>query len=204
MNSMPDTPTISLPLNIRGRAVFYDVEYTSWKGYRESNWSMPGKFMEIVQIGAVRVDFDDDWCEVDSFEVYIQPRLNPELSDYFIDLTGITQEKIDTQGVSFEDGLTAFVDYISTDGSGVASHGPDHEVIELNCEFNKLELPSLFRSAVNLRPWIANQVGVAEARYTSSDLPGVVGVTHTEAAHNGLSDARAVASVLKLLHIGAD
>jgi inhibitor of KinA sporulation pathway (predicted exonuclease) len=204
MNTMPESPPPSLPLKLQGCAVFYDVEYTSWKGYRESNWSMPGKFMEIVQIGAVRVDFDDDWREVDSFNAYIQPRLNPVLSDYLIDLTGITQEIIDEQGVSFEEGLSAFVDYVSADGAGLASHGPDHEVIELNCGLNELELPHVFRSATNLRPWIANQVGVAEARYTSSELPDVVGVTHIEAAHNGLSDARAVALVLRRLHMDAD
>jgi inhibitor of KinA sporulation pathway (predicted exonuclease) len=199
--SMTELHISSLPLNPEGCAVFYDVEYTSWKGYRESNWSMPGKYMEIVQIGALRIDFDQDWKELDQFVAYVQPRRNPELSDYFIDLTGITQEIVDEQGTDFETALRNFVDYVIRDNSPLASHGPDHEVIQLNCEFNDLDLPAPFQSAINLRPWISGQVGVAEATYTSSELPDAVGVVHAETAHNGVADSRAIASVLRHLYL---
>lgn len=36
--------------------MIYDLEFTTWPGAQERNWTGPGEFREIVQIGALRVD----------------------------------------------------------------------------------------------------------------------------------------------------
>jgi inhibitor of KinA sporulation pathway (predicted exonuclease) len=184
------------PLTDHKVVVFYDVEHTSWKGFRESGWDMPGKFMEIVQIGAVRIDVADDWQELGVFSAYVKPIRNPTLSDYFTDLTGITQQSVDTEGHSFPDAMDLFMEFMNGEDAPVASHGVDHEVIALNCDYTGISVPSIFEGAINLRPWIANRMDVREGKYTSADLPQKLGLEHDGPAHDALGDARAVAATI--------
>jgi inhibitor of KinA sporulation pathway (predicted exonuclease) len=74
-----------------------DLEYTSWEGARARNWSGPGEYREIVEIGLL-VCHGPVLAEVSALSVLVRPRLNPQLSRYFCDLTGITQEAIDAAG----------------------------------------------------------------------------------------------------------
>jgi len=61
--------------------IIYDTEYTSWEGAHARGWDGPGEEKELVQIGAIRVQ---NFKEVDALLLYVQPRINPDLSDYFI------------------------------------------------------------------------------------------------------------------------
>ena len=87
---MPDTLKDVVPAS--GMIIIADLEYTSWEGALESGWSAPGQFREIVQIGAVRVDAGDGFVEMAHFSMLVRPTINPELSDYFVTLTGITND----------------------------------------------------------------------------------------------------------------
>ena len=70
-----------------GKVVIFDTEYTTWEGAMERNWSGPGEYKEIVEIGAVLVE-TDNFSEVDTFSAYVKPVKNPKLSELFINLTG--------------------------------------------------------------------------------------------------------------------
>ena len=70
-----------------GRAVVFDLEFTAWEGSMANRWSRPGEFTELVQIGAVRVDARTFAVEAE-MDVLVKPRLNPVLSEYFVQLTG--------------------------------------------------------------------------------------------------------------------
>ena len=72
----------------------------------------------MVQIAAIKVDASDGYREVDSFSTLVRPRKNPQLSDYFVQLTKITQEQLDDEGTSFEDAMAAFVAF-AHGGAGV-------------------------------------------------------------------------------------
>ena len=76
----------------------YDLEYTSWEGAHQRDWSGPGEHMEIVQIGAVKLDGGKELKEIGGFEILVRPSINPRLSDYFTGLTGIEQADIDGNG----------------------------------------------------------------------------------------------------------
>jgi inhibitor of KinA sporulation pathway (predicted exonuclease) len=91
-----------------GDFIVADLEYTSWEGAHARNWGGPGEFREIVQIGAVRVSRDGGLKETAAFMALVQPTLNPVLSDYLIDLTGITNADIARAGVPIPEGLDSF------------------------------------------------------------------------------------------------
>ena len=77
--------------------VVFDLEFTAWPGSIQSQWSRPGEFREVVQIGAVRLS-PRTLKPVEEFEMLIIPRLNPVLSDFFVQLTGITNEALTRRG----------------------------------------------------------------------------------------------------------
>lgn len=180
------------------RIAVMDVEWTSWPGAKQRNWRGPGEEMEIVQIGAVKLIDDGGFEEVDALDLLVKPRLNPTLSDYFIALTGITQARLDREGVDFARALGRLETFLK-DVRAVWSYGLDHRIIKRNCALNGLAFPfdeSLFMS---VRETIADAVGFGVADVYSSDLPGAMGFPPPGTAHQGVDDCRCIAEALRIL-----
>lgn len=181
----------------QGAIVVYDCEWTSWPGAQDSNWSLPWQHKEIIQIGAVKLDVGDGFREIDSFERFVRPERNPELSDYIIELTGITQNQIDQHGVSFPMALADFTRFLS-DVEMVLSYGGDGNVIEQNCALTGIPKPSIFLKEHNVRRTL-QELGFVTRTTVSSSLPAHLGLEHFEHPHNALGDARAVAASIRHL-----
>lgn len=92
--------------------VIFDTEYTSWKGCQEHGWHGNQK-KEIVQIAALKVS--DDLEVLTEFNRLCQPYFNPTLSDYFVNLTHITNENIQKEGVSFAKAFADFKEFVGQD-----------------------------------------------------------------------------------------
>ena len=71
-----------------------DMEWTFWAGAWARGWSGPGEVREVVEIGLVILSDDLTLAEINHFQVYVQPILNPTLNAYFTNLTGISQPTI--------------------------------------------------------------------------------------------------------------
>lgn len=85
--------------------IIYDTEYASWKGFIDlPQDDAKRKKAEVVQIAALKVNLKD-LSVAEEFNCYIKPHFEPKLTDYFIDLTGITNELLATEGTDF---LTAY------------------------------------------------------------------------------------------------
>jgi inhibitor of KinA sporulation pathway (predicted exonuclease) len=107
--------------------VIADLEYTSWEGALARGWDRPGKFREIVQIGAVRVSRAVGLQETDALSLLVRPTLNPELSDYFTNLTGITNADIARAGVPLDEALNRFAAFVGE--LPILTHGRDDLVV---------------------------------------------------------------------------
>lgn len=93
--------------------VIYDLEYTTWQGALERNWSKENEFREITWIAAITVGIDT-LQEIDAFDCIIKPTINPKLSEYFTDLTGLTQQRADKEGKPFLEGIRAFRRFVNS------------------------------------------------------------------------------------------
>lgn len=115
--------------------IVFDTEFTAWQGSQERNWSLPNEYKELVQISAIKVNKG----EIEEIlDLYIKPKKNPILSDYFINLTGITNDDLKEKGISFEDGIEKF--YKFSKNYNLYSYGPDWKIINENLNlynFNK-------------------------------------------------------------------
>lgn len=176
--------------------VVYDTEYTSWPGAHERDWSGPGEHREIVQIGAVLLDAKRE--EVGMFSQMVCPKINPVLSDYFMTLTGITNDDLDAHGQLPFDALQQFSKFCSK-AAFVCSFGLDHDIIQVNCDLIGIVNPLASVKFVNIVQCLCDIAKINPSEVYSSTLPAVFGLKLQSNAHSGLSDARALASVLRYL-----
>jgi inhibitor of KinA sporulation pathway (predicted exonuclease) len=169
----------------------FDLEFTAWEGSMARGWSGPGERREIVQIGAVLLD--GGLAEAAAFERLVRPRLNPVLSDYFVALTGITNERLAAEGVAFDEALAEFARFAG--GAVLASNGDDHGVIAENCRLHGLPYPFAGRCAD-----VSAALSAAADRdghVTSCLLGEAFGFPADGRAHQALADARAVAEAIR-------
>ncbi|WP_026150225.1 3'-5' exonuclease [Streptomyces prunicolor] len=119
--------------------VVFDLEFTSWRGALERDWGAPGRLREIVQIGALRLR--EDCSVVEEYEALVRPVVNPQLSDYFTELTGIDQETLDREGPPAAEALGDFLGFCR--GQSVLSYGNDMVVLGENVGrlWRDLDLP---------------------------------------------------------------
>jgi len=173
----------------------FDLEYTAWECSMARQWMTPGEYREVVQIGAVKLNADS-FVEIASFDVLVLPRINPQLSAYFQNLTGITQHQVTTQGVDFAQAYARFLDFAGD--APIATFGRDEQVLIDNLRLYGIadtrELPVFY----NLRGWFAVQ-GLDPRGLLSCDIAPALGVPFVGHTHNALNDARSLAAGMAAL-----
>ena len=55
--------------------------------------------METIQFGGVIVDMRS-YKIVEDIDIYVKPKIHPKLTDFCVELTGITDERLERKGVS--------------------------------------------------------------------------------------------------------
>ena len=185
--------------------VLFDLEYTAWEGSYARNWSGEHEYREIIQIGAILVS-GGQMAEATNMLLYVKPSRNPQLSEFIKSFTGITQEDVNTRGVSFDDSLRMLCDF--TKDLPAFCWGRDIEVLKENCQLNVLPIPACFSSMVNLKPILTpvfTSRGVDVSRYTSGTLISIfTGVPEVRRAHNALNDMRNFRDALQELRKSGD
>jgi inhibitor of KinA sporulation pathway (predicted exonuclease) len=173
---------------VSGQVVILDLEYTSWKGSMERNWSVDWEFREIVQIGAVRVKVESDtFINEETFERLVKPVRNPRLSDHFSTLTGITDALVSEKGRCFTDALGDFIEFVQS--SQIWSMGFDGEVLRENTTLNRFPYPFHRNQVLNIRPAFSKILNLPEADIMSCKLPEILGLKKSENNHTALDDS---------------
>lgn len=184
--------------------IVFDLEFTTWPGARERDWSAPGELREIVQIGALRLDAD--LAVADEFETLVRPVVNPRLSPYFTELTGIGQEAVDREGRAPAAALGDFLGFCK--GRSVLSYGNDMVVLGENAGWARARGEQvangfLDNGFLNVRPWI-NTLAPQTASANSGRLWQALGLPKPAAGaeHSALFDCHSIAAALRHLSAG--
>ena len=181
--------------NFPQKIVIFDTEYTSWEGAMQRQWSGPNEYREIVQIGAILVE-TENFTELDAVTLFVGPVKNPQLSEFFINLTGITQEELDREGTDYSIALEKFSQW--SEGRELHCFGIDGEVMKENADLINIGFPFEMSRFKNLREFF-KQYGIPSDDYMSSTLVQAFGKKNERREHNGLADARNLADALKFL-----
>lgn len=175
--------------------VVFDLEFTAWSDSMTGHWLAPGQFKEVVQIGAVRLDWES-LAVTASFNCLVRPRINPVLSDYFQHLTGITNARLADDGMDFKTAYRRFVAFVGDEMAG--SFGHDEWVLDDNIRLYGLkDVPALPRF-LELRVWFARQ-GIDPKGLHSCDVGPLLGVPFQGQMHDALCDARSIAAGMAVL-----
>ncbi len=181
--------------NLPDTFILFDTEYTAWEGSQERKWTGKGERREIVQVGAVRVS--NRTLHVEStYTCFIRPRYNPILSDYFKNLTHITQNDIDDHGISFPDALTQFASWAGD--TEIYSFGRDGQVIQENCDIHTIHNPFRPGQFHNIREYFRER-GVNPDGYYSSTIVEAFGLPVTRGGHNAHNDVLTILDALRAL-----
>ena len=175
--------------------VVFDLEYTTWPGTWERGWSRDDEHREIVQIGAVRLS--PDLTEIGCLECLVRPAINPILSDYFVALTGITNEVLASEQVDLQTALGALAQLALPDAP-LLSNGADGGVVAESCGLSGIRSPLAATRFVSIHAALMAALG-SDVPIASSDLPLAVGAAMPGRVHTALADARAIALTLRTL-----
>lgn len=178
-----------------GTVVLFDLEYTSWPGSLTREWSESWEQREVVQIGAIAANIHEKGMKpLSEFEQLVTPKLNPHLSEYFVELTGISNERIAREGRLFPEAWDGFFRFCAG-ASQLWCVGRDGEVLRENLLLNGIgaRMPA---PCFDIRPAMARVLGIGLKNVVSSRLPERVGLATDGRAHQALDDARAVLKVL--------
>lgn len=178
--------------------VIFDLEYTTWQGAQDRHWMGDGEYKEIIEIGALKINFPD-FTVVDKFNIYIRPVKNPILSAYCKELTGITQDQID-QGVPFAIGYEKFLKFCTD--CLITSYGNDVCILAENLILTNTDPLILYGtnspSFLNLNFWIS-QINKNIGKSNSGSLWKYVTTTNHfshNKEHNAIDDCYSILEVL--------
>ena len=115
------------------------------------------KKREIVQIAAIKVS--DDLRVIGTLDILCKPVINPVLSDYFVNLTGITNSAIKSRGIKFQNAYKKFTKFVGD--YPCLSHGfggkwldkCDGEIILENLKLYKMPMDSNIKY-FNISAWL--------------------------------------------------
>ncbi|XP_063065911.1 3'-5' exoribonuclease 1 [Engraulis encrasicolus] len=164
---------------------------------------------EIIEFPIVLIDTHKMEI-VDSFQAYVQPQLNPRLSDFCIQLTGITQKMVDDAD-PFPTVIRRVVNWMQerelgtkhrytllTDGSWDMS-----KFLNIQCRLSGLRYPPFARKWINIRKSYGNFYKVPRVNTKLSSMLEKLGLQYEGRPHCGLDDSRNIARIaLRMLADG--
>lgn len=199
-------------MELQNEFIIFDTEYTSWKGSQERKWkNSPDpnitEYQELVMIGALKIKNVN--CQlkiIDKIEIYVKPKINFILSNYFIDLTNITQETIDKKGKSFDESLEIFYNFCKGENNNflrIYSYGNDYEIIDYNLKLYNYDKDSKFYfwkdSFFDIKDFFIQYINVNN--YTSGTVVKAFNIKdERESNHNSLWDSISIFLSLKYIY----
>lgn len=183
--------------------VVFDTEYASWKGFID----LPPddkrrQKAEIVQIAALKVNLND-LNVAEEFNCYVKPCFEPKLTEYFTNLTGITDELLAAEGTDF---LTAYGRFLHFAGNlPCYSHAWGQKAADETVIRNNLQLWQFPYAKEpdyrNIAPWFAQrykELGLPVAKQSSGQIGKLLGLDK-EIAHLNLDEHNALYDVYSIL-----
>lgn len=147
---------------------------------------------------------------VDSYQEYVKPELNPQLSDFCVKLTGITQKMVD-EADPFPDVLQRVVAWLQerelgtkykyailTDGAWDMS-----KFLNIQCRLSRIRYPQFAKKWINIRKSYGNFYKVPRTQTKLSTMLEKLGLKYEGRPHCGLDDSRNIARIaLRMLKDG--
>ena len=117
------------------------------------------KPMEVIEFPSVLtyINENNEVVTVDTFQVYCKPEVNPKLTKFCTELTGITQEMVD-KGIKFIDALQMHQEWLKKnmkDGDNVyivtCGDWDMMTMMRQQCKLLNIDVPTKYRTWINIK-----------------------------------------------------
>lgn len=169
--------------------VYVDLEYLFPGMNREIGRPTEKDLRQIVQIAAIIFDTESSQ-EISSFDILVLPTYDRILPPFFVELTGITQEMVDTRGVEFSQALQKFIEFCGS--RDIWTFDKDFEVLVQNCGYKNTAFALSGSPFVRVKPKLPAW-GIDASAYSSGTLYRAAGLIMNGHVHNALHDVRSMA-----------
>lgn len=181
-------------------AILFDLELTAWEGSMVAGWSRPGELREVIQIGAIRLGPGPDLPEQDAMSCLVRPVQNPVLSDYIVALTGITQDAIENEAITYPEAQERLDAFIGEPDMPAYCNGADHEILAENARWHAVAPPHRLGNMINFRRHLGGMLRVGPTDFHSIQVAELAGAGNTsDLLHDALNDVRIIATGLRML-----
>lgn len=174
------------------KRVYIDLEYLYPGMTPDKGRPSEKEQRQIVQMGAIIFD-NETGQEIDPFDVLVEPAFEKILPPFFVELTRISQDMVNTKAIPFPNALRRLVSFCKD--YPIWTFHADQSVLEQNCQYFNISFP--FKTPfIRVKDLLANW-GVAPDQYSSGTLFKAAGLKMNEAlVHNALHDVRSMANAV--------
>lgn len=168
-----------------------DIECTCWRrGTPHHN----NNAHETIEIGMIFLDAD--FKKVDQLDLYTLPMYNKTLSDYCIDLTGITQKYLNANAIPFPNAMKIIAETITKDTIFCSWGDFDKRQLQRDCE--EWDIPFPFSDEhINIKKEFMDKYKRKKAGLQKACR--ILSLRFEGAPHNGLADANMTSQIFRRL-----
>lgn len=170
------------------KIIIIDLEATCWQG------PVPqGQENEIIEIGLAVLDTTDGTISKNQ-GILIKPQRS-KVSPFCTELTTITQDLLDAEGVSFDQAIEKLVDEYQSDLYTWASYGQyDLNMLSKQCKSFGVAYP-MGDEHINVKVWFTELFGLTKPTGMNGALH-LLNIPLEGTHHRGVDDARNIAKIL--------
>ena len=127
----------------------FDTEYMTYPNAMRGGWNDSGQHKEIIQIAAAIVTPGQPWESFPTFDILVKPVLTPRVNAHTTQITGITQERMDKEGMATATAMARFNAFVGD--HKVFSNGMDINKIAETCGLQGVKMPLAVKRFGSLR-----------------------------------------------------
>lgn len=170
------------------KIIIIDLEATCWKGQIPD-----GEVNEIIEIGLSVLDTVSG--EISKNQgILVKPQYS-KVSDFCTELTTITQELLDKEGILFEEAIEKLIDEYHPDLYTWASYGAyDLNMLQKQCRKFGVDYP-MGNDHINVKVLFAKTKGLTKPTGMNGALH-ILKIPLEGTHHRGIDDAKNIAKIL--------
>lgn len=180
--------------------IIFDLEFNQdVSSFQDSNSIRPHYPIEIIQIGAVKLDLE--FNVIGTFNRYVRPTFYTRINSFVTELTGISTEQL-LMEEPFPEIYNAYIKFINKNDSIFCVWGmTDLTELFKNVEDHKLNNSLLPRMAINVQPYVSKQLNLPQKNLLRlQHAVEIFNIPITYPFHNALYDAYYTAEVFKKIY----
>lgn len=170
------------------KILILDVEATCWSG------TIPkGQISEIIEIGVCILDAPSGLISQNK-GILIKPE-SSEVSSFCTQLTTITQEMLDHEGIALNEACSLLIEEYNADQYTWASYGAyDLKMMQTQCLIHHIAFP-LSQNHINVKALFAEKKSLKKNTGMIGALQ-MLGIPLEGTHHRGIDDAKNIAKIL--------